>query len=208
MVKKGKTIEKQVHAKSTKENTAIPELPNLHRPLDINKYRGPTEYCNWVIPNILLVGGFPRRSSNITDIIESGPDVFVCLVEQFELQRINGNYEAVLKSKSSGIELIHFPIKGRGTAPDKDIIELIGKLSNYIINEGRRVFVHCVGGHGRGGTVISLLLAKIYVHLDSFKALSYCQIFHKARLKGGERESPQSSEQRNQVHRIVAQWRL
>ncbi len=132
------------------------------------------------------MGGFPRKSSNIADIIEIGIDVFVCLVEQFELLYIHVNYEVVVKSKSSEIKLlIHFPIKDREIAPDKNIINIIEKLSNYILNEARKLFVHCVEGYGRGGTVISLLLTKIYAHLDSFKALSHCQIFHNARLKGG-----------------------
>lgn len=58
------------------------------------------------------------------------------------------------------------------------------------------------GGHGRTGTIVSLVLAKLY-ELDSFTAMQWCQVFHDAREITNARSSPESSEQRGQIHKLV-----
>jgi protein-tyrosine phosphatase len=185
-------------------NITLPPLP-VTTQIDITTYRGPTEYCNWVIPNILLVGGFPRRSKNIDEILGVGIDVIVCLVEKFELERVNKSYEQHIKQKNPQVQVIFFPIVDRSIGKDEEVEQLVIQLSQ-MITQGRKVFTHCVGGHGRGGTIACLLLARLYTMNDSHLALNYIQLFHDQRIKGTDKKSPQASEQRNQIHRLVNQW--
>ncbi len=47
--------------------------------------------------------------------------------------------------------------------------------------KGERLYVHCWGGHGRTGTLISTMLGRLY-NLPYTTAMRYCQAFHDSRV--------------------------
>lgn len=63
---------------------------------------------------------------------------------------------------------------------------------------GERLYVHCWGGHGRTGTLISVMLGRLY-NLPYTTAMRYCQAFHDSRVYPQGVRSPQTPVQRAQV---------
>lgn len=43
-------------------------LPNFYE----GDYKGPTDFCNWVIPDRLLMGAYPKRRTILTSMLEAG----------------------------------------------------------------------------------------------------------------------------------------
>ena len=84
---------------------------------------------------------------------------------------------------------------------DEEALEIVDKIINWM-NSGEKMYLHCMGGHGRTGTIVSLLLFKLY-KLDAYQSMEYCQKFHDSRGKTKNLKSPESSEQRNQLYRIA-----
>jgi hypothetical protein len=68
------------------------------------------------------------------------------------------------------------PIVDCGVVEDTLMEALIETLLKDI-GDGRVLYVHCWGGHGRAGTVVSLLLGRLY-HLSADKvSSSMCTVF-------------------------------
>lgn len=155
-------------------------------------YCGPTIESNWVIPGKLLVGAFPASRLDdetyhlLTSILAQKVTKFVCLQLEYtpgvseELWR-NGEalrpyFEDVLyilDNKDKFMNLSHItlnkedakfqlcPILDCGIGDDEKILELCEELVNDIAN-GEVIYLHCWGGHGRTGTVVSIMLHLMY----------------------------------------------
>ena len=67
---------------------------------------------------------------------------------------------------------------------------------------GEKLYIHCWGGHGRTGTLVAVLLGRLY-NLPYTTALRYTQAFHDARVYPQGVRSPQTPVQRAQV-RVVS----
>jgi len=74
------------------------------------------------------------------------------------------------------IKWVQMPIVDCGVVEDTLMEALIETLLKDI-GDGRVLYVHCWGGHGRAGTVVSLLLGRLY-HLSADKvSSSICTVF-------------------------------
>jgi hypothetical protein len=105
-------------------------------PADIS-LAGPTDFCNWVIEERLLMGAYPKRTSLLSELLKaglfgvcatttkSGITTFVSLVHQRELDRLEtyGPYFATAQKlvtenpteflqKPSELQFVHLPISG------------------------------------------------------------------------------------------------
>lgn len=56
---------------------------------------------------------------------------------------------------------VHFPIKDCGITDDDRVIELARNLVKSIAM-GEIIYLHCWGGHGRTGTIVSIMLHLMY----------------------------------------------
>eukprot|EP01080_Neovahlkampfia_damariscottae_P006210 gene6210-10216_t len=183
-------------------NFTLPPLPSIDN-IDPNIYKGPNEYCNWVIPNALLVGAYPRRK-NLETILPLEITKFICLMEEHEIKRYGDyfNFNVLKTAKNPKLySFEHVPIKDHSVLVDEEAMELVTKIINWL-NNGEKIYLHCLGGHGRTGTIVSLLLFRLY-KLDAYNAMEFCQKFHDSRGKTKNLKSPESSEQRNQLYRIA-----
>jgi len=102
-------------------------------------------------------------------------------------------------------EYIHFPAQDKSTLSDENLVELVDMIIDRF-QQGRNIYIHCRGGHGRSGTVVSVLLGKLY-GLSAFDALNLCAKYHECREQvkesAGVYSSPETSQQRNQVYRLL-----
>ena len=196
--------------------------------------KGPTEESNWLIKKTLgsdfgsfAVGGYPDKPGFLTSLLGSGLDTFVCLNSEYGKQVKNHNYTAYANNRSR-IPIDRFilePIDDMKTVDD----ETIDTLSSEIvvrITKGEHVYLHCAGGHGRTGTVAALVLHKLYPDLTVPEIFDYLQFAHDQRTGNyfgpqmftskmiddplakyfvmGQVPTPQTSTQRDQVRRIIA----
>jgi len=95
-------------------------------------------------------------------IIDWGASVLVTLVEQHEIESlcVTGLPGLV---ESLGIEWYHLPIKDR-SIPNASFEERWVSVSPYLrqlLNEGKRIVLHCKGGLGRAGTIAARILVEL-----------------------------------------------
>jgi len=179
---------------------------------------GPTDWTFWVIKNRLLAGAHPRKTSLLVDILKQDITIFVCLMPQEELDRQGKLYFDVAKSliaaspteykqKYEELEFIHIPIMDRSIASDEIVLNLVQDLIDKLTKE-KKIFLHCRGGHGRTGTIVSILLGHIY-KLRGHDAIKLCQSYHDCRRDISEKygigsySAPDTPEQKNQVYRLL-----
>lgn len=190
----------------------------------------PSPYSVWMIPKVLLAAANPGRSEHLVwDYINSGIRVFVSLQEPGEcdnseplkgylssgryLRKIEGLGEYklpldVVAMKPGGgnfeveVYLHVLPIKDRKVTEDQEIIKLAEMLIMVMCTH--KVLVHCQGGKGRTGTLVSVILGKLY-DLKGKEAMKLANIIFQAREdRGGKApRMPQTKVQEKQVIRIL-----
>jgi len=184
---------------------------------DFSTMAGPNRWCNWAIRDHLLVGSYPKNHLLVEDLLNEGITVFVCLMQDKELERQGTLYIEKAKrvlsentekftQKPEDIQYIHFPIHDEGVGEDDGVLELVDKIIG-LVEYGNKVYMHCRGGHGRAGTILSLIFAKVY-SLSAWEALELCQKVHDSRVSvaetPGKYKSPETHDQKSQVYRLVA----
>ncbi len=153
----------------------------------------------WVQPDRLLAGPYPGAASEaralerLQRVLAAGVTFFLDLTETGEARpyRLDAYRSAI------GGRLYH----RRMAIPDMDIpdrehmVAILDTL-DAALAEGHTVYVHCLGGVGRTGTVIGCWLVRHgMTGTEALDAL--------VRLRGGDYGSPETTEQRL----LVASWR-
>ena len=82
-------------------------------------------------------------------------------------------------------------------------MEFIPRLAAKVATQSECVYVHCMGGHGRTGTIVALLLAQLY-GVSAKRALELTALFHQQRVVRSSRRSPKTRVQFSQVGRLTA----
>jgi len=144
---------------------AAASAPRAAMPAD---YRGPTPDCHWVSEN-LLCGKSPGRMSDdelraLVDGAGASVDVFVCLQTSYDeydcadypaaLRRLKGTHHM---RNSREICFVHCPVPDFGVLSEQSLLALTARL-RHEMDAGCRLYVHCMGGHGRTGTVVANLI--------------------------------------------------
>lgn len=174
-------------------------LSQIHPPKNdfsnINNIK--SEYANWVIPGVLMCGPTPGPTTyfpivdpcdyqkNMDNIIADGINTFVCLQEELNPE---SSYRSLIRSphdiqRALDVQIIHFPMKDE-TAPSKQtfLVHLAQILD--LIKAGRRIYLHCAGGHGRTSLYVACILACLYKEMRHFESVMYyVQSVHDMRKK-------------------------
>lgn len=108
-------------------------------------------------------------------------------------------------SKPEGLEFVFFPIVDCAIANDSSVLQLAQDLCGRLMR-GETMYVHCWGGHGRTGTVVSIMLGLLY-GLAPLDAMRWVQFCHDLRITPMGVSSPQTEQQRQQVIRVLNTYR-
>lgn len=169
----------------------------------------------------------------LRSILKTGVNTFVCLQAEFnpvvsdiawksgkalrpyikDAQKIimnakqaressQGN-EDLLNIYQSKLDLLHLPIVDGSISSDQAMSDLADDCCQRVLS-GERLYIHCWGGHGRTGTLVAIMLARLY-GLTGLEALHYTQKMHDVRISHQNTASPQTQSQILQVLRILAQ---
>ena len=100
------------------------------------------------------------------------------------------------------IEFMHLPIVDGSVTRD----ELVNRFCDQLVGKvlgGKKLYVHCWGGHGRTGTVIAVMLGRLY-DVTAAQALERTQQLHDIRGDPQNVGSPSTRTQVAQVFRLLA----
>lgn len=111
---------------------------------------------------------------------------------------------STISSLDQEISFVHCPIVDCDTTSDKIIVDLATNMLRRL-DVGECLYCHCWGGHGRAGTVCSILLGLLY-GLNGHEAMEYVQTLHDTRRYHLNTPSPQTMKQRAQVIRILRRF--
>lgn len=160
----------------------LPPLPptDISREELVASHRGPTKRSNWVIPGSLLCGDRSSLDSEegLNAIFSVGVSMVVCLQTRQETSAAV-DYRKRALAIFPGTQFIEQPIPDQEVTDDWLIEDLLLRLLEHL-SQGQVPYVHCRGGHGRTGTVCSLLLARLY-NLSAAEAMARIQLYHDAR---------------------------
>ncbi|KAJ3113863.1 hypothetical protein HK098_007534 [Nowakowskiella sp. JEL0407] len=168
---------------------------------------GPTTHSNWVIPQRLIAGAYPGHKDDnphkelIDSVLAAGVSTFVCVQTANELRHFNP-YQPYAKSKKPNLEFILLPVVDHHVTADELLVNLAKDIIRRVNETDEVIYVHCWGGHGRTGSVISVVLG-LYYGMSGEDAMDLCQKYHDLRDNPRGQTSPQSTLQKEQVIRIL-----
>tara|TARA_B100001094_G_C18124575_1_gene768751 strand:+ start:74 stop:988 length:915 start_codon:yes stop_codon:yes gene_type:complete len=153
------------------------------------------DHASFFIKNRALFGSFPTQES-VEELEKEGVRHFVNLTHDYERKitpyRTNYNY-------------ISYPIKDHRIPEDTNKFAIfIMELCKIILSlkKNELLYVHCKGGHGRSGVVVSVILCHLF-GLSPQQALEYTTKYHSKRIimreKWRKLGSPQQYLQKNFV---------
>ncbi len=117
-----------------------------------------SRYMYWITDNV-CGGPIPHSREDYEYLRSIGISVIVSLVEEWEYEAYTSLSESEVRElvKNLGMLLVRCPTPDGFAPPEDKLLELVKLLDEYD-REGRKVYVHCVGGMGRTPTVLACFL--------------------------------------------------
>lgn len=109
---------------------------------------------------------------------------------------------SLLNIHQEKLDLLHLPIVDGSISSDQAMSDLADDCCQRVLN-GERLYIHCWGGHGRTGTLVAVMLSRLY-GLSGLDALHYTQKMHDVRISSQNTASPQTRSQILQVLRLTS----
>ena len=129
--------------------------------------KAPTTRSNWLVPDHLLIGAKPggyyfNTWPDLEAYLKVGINTFVCLIGELrDLQAYRRNYPSEAEKHGANAEFIHFRICDFETVDRETLQPFVLELARRL-RQGEKIYVHCLGGHGRTGMVIIPVIAALY----------------------------------------------
>lgn len=200
---------------------------------------GPNQFSNWVVyPGLIpkgriLMSAYPYRGNNRSragDSVTTMKDyenqvrafpngvTYICLQERSELDRLKlpmyyGHKTMKDLKKKTGVKTLDFEndleIPDMFTAGDEKVATYVRQLAIRYLN-GESFVIHCLGGHGRTGTIAGILLGYLLLNVGIDhrveEIFAFTRKSHDMRKqRNGWVDCPQGEGQRGQIERLYRQ---
>ncbi len=126
----------------------------------------------YTVDQRFFAGSYPggatedRSHDTLNALWRHGVSVFISLMEEDEHLRygqLPQDYDAffpdVDDTKQAAPQMLRFPIRDMAV-PDRSFLKQILDVIDAQLEQGRGVYLHCLGGVGRTGTVVGCWLAR------------------------------------------------
>jgi ADP-ribosylglycohydrolase len=126
---------------------------------DLAGARPPLPRSYWVLPGKLLAGGYPDGEDAVAALLDAGIDAFLDLTVPGEASPAYG--EAVRRAaagRGGEVETASAPFHDMSAEPEA--VDLALREMDRLLGAGRSVYLHCLGGLGRTGTVVASFLVE------------------------------------------------
>ncbi len=132
----------------------------------------------------LYGGEYPYSSDDIEEFIGLGITTSISLAED-----IFTNYPNEVRT--TDFKLLHYPIRDFSVPSNAFMTSILDTIDDLIVM-GETIYVHCLGGHGRTGTVIGCWLKRHGFRNEQV----YAKLSHwRRQTLFGNRQSPEGTEQ-------------
>ena len=118
-----------------------------------------------------------------------------------DMVEVSDEDASLLNIGQEKLDLLHLPIVDGSISSDQSMSDLADDCCQRVLN-GQRLYIHCWGGHGRTGTLVAIMLSRLY-GLSGLDALHYTQMMHDVRINSQNTASPQTRSQVLQVLRLT-----
>jgi len=157
------------------------------------------DYSSYFVPRQCLFGGFPTQTQ-VLELVELGVTNFIDLTFPNE----------VLKKYKlpQYCFYLNYPI------PDRSIPTSVSEFSSIVMKvhesiiAGKKIYIHCKGGHGRSGILVSILLYMLNPEINTSEAIELATKYHSERLvmrdKWRKMGVPQTFFQKKYVHKFFS----
>ena len=228
-ITKSKITFNESHFESEEPSINRKKLPSYSE-INLENFAGPLRESNKVFERF-YAGAFPGDNDNglndynLTTLLNFGINAFVCMQLEYndaapendwriwdlskrpyfkDVERILANrdkYPLLGTGVTDDVTFHHFPIEDLSTISDAETLIAAKEVVN-LLEQGKTVYLHCWGGHGRTGIIVCLVLHLMF-NLSAKEALEYCDLVHRMRRIQVDVRSPQTEKQRQQVARII-----
>jgi hypothetical protein len=134
----------------------------------------------WIIPGRFLAGYYPgaidelETVTKLRTLVEYGIDSIIDLTE-VDSQTMFGTllkpYDSIISSLEIPTLYSRFPIEDLNVPSVKEMKKILDVIDHQI-EIGKNVYVHCLGGIGRTGTVVGCWLRRHHEGIDAIKEIS------------------------------------
>ena len=132
----------------------------------------PFPYSYWAVPGKILAGCCPgsidadNDLEQLTGLVDAGVTLVINLMEKWEselYQNMFADYESTLaelaRARGRKLRMLRFPIRDRSLPTPEQMTSILQTIRDEV-QAGGIVYVHCLGGIGRTGTVIGCHLVE------------------------------------------------
>lgn len=143
----------------------------------------PHSKCNFLTDDKrFLIGAMPNGTT-LKALLKFGVTLFVNLVPGFDYKH----------TIPANVKYIHLPIPQGGTPSDEEATSLAKTIQDHY-NSGGIVYIHCVGGNGRAGTISGLSIGKMW-GWDAPQVIAHLEKRRSERSQQSSVPIPETSEQ-------------
>ncbi len=121
----------------------------------------------WVVPGKFLAGGYPGSTRGdeaftrlrMAGLLEAGVDTFIDLTRPGEMSGYQEPMNAEAGRHGIAVDYQRHPIEDRGLPTPEQMTAILDSI-DAALSKGHKVYLHCLGGIGRTGTVVGCWLAR------------------------------------------------
>lgn len=166
-----------------------------------------TETSAYFVPDQCLFGSYPTQQQ-IQLLEDWGVDIVV---------NLTSSEERKIKPYVTNARIVQFPIPDRGVPEDVEEFCALVLLLIEEISRGKKIYIHCKGGHGRSGLLVAAILCQLY-RISTRQSFFITSKYHSTRPvhstnpKNNEmwkkKGSPQTIEQKRFVENLFQTYEI
>ena len=133
---------------------------------------GPLPKTNWLVHNQVLIGS-QQSSQNIDKLKKLGITHFVSLLGDMMTE------DQVKFDYAKDLWYMWFPISDFGVREDDATLQTVAQIVKTV-KEGKKIYIHCFGGHGRTGLIAIMVFIALY-KVSWMEAKKAINLYHATR---------------------------